>query len=40
MPNVRKNKLCAICGKAEGPNWAIHWKKKHPGTEAKELLPG
>jgi predicted alpha/beta hydrolase family esterase len=40
MPNIRKIKVCYICGKAEGSHWASHWKNHHPGTEARVLLPG
>ena len=39
MPGTRKVKICATCGKAEGANWAYHWRTKHPGAEVKELLP-
>jgi hypothetical protein len=38
MPN--KLKVCAACGKAEGANWAYHWRTKHPGIEIEQLLPG
>ena len=40
MPNVRKFKVCGICGKVEGPNWGRHWGDYHPGKEPKELVPG
>ena len=40
MPSIHKTKVCATCGKAEGPHWARHWKDYHPGTEVTELLPG
>jgi len=40
MPNIRKLKICAICGKAEGQHWAEHWKKRHTSIEPRELLPG
>jgi predicted alpha/beta hydrolase family esterase len=40
MPNIRKLKVCAICGKAEGQHWADHWKKRHHSIEPRELLPG
>ncbi len=40
MPSIHKNKVCAICGKAEGPNWGRHWKQQHPGIEVQELQPG
>ena len=40
MPNIRKLKICAICGKAEGLYWAEHWKKRHTSIEPRELLPG
>jgi predicted alpha/beta hydrolase family esterase len=40
MPNIRKLKVCAICGKAEGQHWADHWKKRHRSIEPRELLPG
>jgi predicted alpha/beta hydrolase family esterase len=40
MPNIRKIKVCATCGKAEGQHWAEHWKKQHPTIQPRELLPG
>ena len=40
MPGTHKVKICAICGKAEGANWAYHWRTKHPGIEVKDLVPG
>ena len=39
MPKIRKLKVCATCGKAEGQHWADHWKKRHPSIEPRELLP-
>jgi len=40
MPKTYKIKICTNCGKAEGKNWARHWKKQHPVEEIKELFPG
>ncbi len=40
MPKIRKLKVCATCGKAQGQHWAKHWKKSHPTIEPRELLPG
>ena len=40
MPATHKSKVCATCGKAEGPNWARHWKQQHPTEVMNELVPG
>ena len=40
MLNSHKVKVCASCGKAEGKNWARHWKKYHVGVDVKELPLG
>ena len=40
MPNTRKIKVCAICGKSEGSHWALHWKRYHPGAKMQELPLG
>ncbi len=40
MPSTRKHKVCAECGKSESDNWARHWRTRHAGRKAKELIPG
>jgi hypothetical protein len=40
MPKIYKTKVCATCGKAEGKNWARHWKVRHPSQVINELFPG
>ena len=40
MPATHKSKVCATCWKAEGPNWARHWKQLHPTETMNELVPG
>ena len=37
---VHSIKVCALCGKSEGPHWRRHWKNNHPGATIMELLPG
>jgi len=31
--NVYNDKVCAYCGKQEGPHWAYHCKTKHDGLK-------
>ena len=40
MPKTYQTKVCATCGKAEGKNWARHWKLRHPSEVINELVPG
>ena len=40
MPKTYLTKVCATCGKAEGKNWARHWKLRHPSELINELVPG
>ena len=40
MPKTYLTKVCATCGKAEGKNWARHWKLRHPSGVINELVPG
>ena len=40
MPKTYLTKVCATCGKAEGKNWARHWKLRHPTEVINELVPG
>jgi hypothetical protein len=40
MPKTHTIKVCAICGKAEGRNWAYHWKTQHPDSQIQKLALG
>ncbi len=40
MPKTYRHKVCSLCGKSEGMNWARHWKNQHPAAVIKELVPG
>ena len=32
MPNNHSNKVCAVCGRVQGPHWVRHWSNNHPGA--------
>lgn len=40
MPNKYKQRVCRLCGKVETSNWSNHWKTKHKGVPAEDLIDG